>query len=96
MILLDNEPTFGQNADGTFIRFDQPITDEFLDELKSERLAKAHLRAADFDRVASVPTAVVELWLRQGIDFWRMSAREIVTKLRKDNLDAFVSTPKRV
>lgn len=96
MTLYENLVGFGENADGLFIRHSQTITDDFLDELKSERHAKAALRAADYDRVASVPTSVVELWMRQGYDFYRMSAREIVNKLNADNLGAFISTPKSV
>jgi len=91
-VLLDNEPTLGRNADGLFIRHDQPITQDFLDTLKSERLAKAAVRKGELHRVASVPTAVVELWMRQGIDFYKMSPREIVAKLRRDDLHAFLTT----
>jgi hypothetical protein len=94
--LLDNEPTIGSNADGLYLRHDQPITDDFLDSLKSERLAKAAIRAGEMHRVASVPTSVIELWMRQGYDFYRMTPREIVNKLNADDLGAFVATPKSV
>ena len=94
--LIDNEPSYGENADGLFIRHDQPITDAFLEDLKSERMAKAAMRSPLYNRVASVPTAVVELWLRQGVPFYQMTAHEVVQKLERDNLHAFIATPKRV
>lgn len=96
MRLLDSETSFGSNADGLYISYEQAIPSEFIDSLKSERAAKEHLRAAEMDRVASIPTAVVEIWLRRGIPFYQMSAREIVARLSAEGLDAFISTPKRV
>lgn len=94
--LLDNNPTFLDSPDGVLIRHDQVITGEFLDSLHSERLAKATMRSREFNRVASVPTSVVELWLRQGRDFWNATPHEVVAWLVADGLDAFVTTPKRV
>ena len=57
MRLFDNELSFGQNADGVFVKHEQPITDDFLDSLKSERMAKEHMRKGELHRVASVPTS---------------------------------------
>jgi hypothetical protein len=94
--LLDTELEFGQNADGVFEKRTQAIPDDFLDTLKSERHAKSMLRSREFNRVASVPTFVVELWNRQGFDFYRMTPREIVNKLNADELGSFVTTPKSV
>jgi hypothetical protein len=83
-------------VDGLYLKHDQTITDDFLDDLSSERLAKAAVRSGELNRVASVPTAVIELWLRQGVPFYQLTAREVVAKLQADGLSAFVSTPKRV
>jgi hypothetical protein len=96
MKLHDAEVEFGADVDGLYRHYTQVIDTELLDTLKSERLAKTALRSKDLDRVASVPTFVVELWNRQGYDFYHMSAREIVAKLNADDLGAFISTPKRV
>ena len=94
--LIDAETEFGANCEGLFTHTTQIIPDDFIDTLKSERHAKAAVRAAEFERVASVPTFVVELWMKQGLDFYNMSAREIVAKLNADDLGAFIATPKRV
>jgi len=90
--LYDAETTFGQNCDGVFEHHTQVITDDLMDELKSERLARSAVqKAGSFNRVASLPAFVFELWLRQGFDPWRMSAKEIVAKLNADDLGAFVT-----
>jgi hypothetical protein len=67
---------------------------DFLTGLQSERFAKQHMRAAELDRVASVPTHVADIWLQQGFDIYRESARAIVARLRRDGLEAFLTSPK--
>lgn len=74
----------------------QEITKDFLDDIHSERMATRELRTADHQRVASVPTSLVDSWLSQGIPFWDLSAREIVRRLERDNLHAFITTDKAV
>lgn len=87
---IRDELTFDLNGD-MFHHKVQTIPDDFLDDLKSERLAKAHFSGREFNRVASIPVFVVEIWKHQGRDFENASAREIVGWLRKDGLDAFVT-----
>lgn len=95
--LIDTNATFGENADGLFIHHKQELTADFLDSLDSERFAKAHLRSQELDRVASIPTFVVELWMRRdGFSVYDAPARDIVKKLQRENLDAFITTPKAV
>jgi len=95
--LIDAETTFGENVEGLYLAHKQAITDEFMDELKSERMAKAALeRPGSMNRVARVPTFVWELWMRQGRDPYHATARQIVNWLERDDLQAFISTPKRV
>lgn len=90
--LIDANTNIGENCDGLFERHTQVITDDLMDELKSERMARSAVqKTGEFKRCASVPTFVVELWNRQGYDFWRMSTKEIVAKLNADNLGAFVT-----
>ena len=96
MKLIDTETTFGDNVEGLYLEHTQVITDDLLQELKSERLAKAAMRAGEYNRVASVPTFVWELWMRQGRDPQNATARQIVSWLQADDLGAFVTTPKRV
>jgi hypothetical protein len=94
--LLDNEFAFGENADGLFVKHEQEIPDDFLTMLKDERSAHDHLRHSELNRVASVPTSVIEIWMKQGLDPFRMTPREVVARLKRDGLDAFLATSKRV
>jgi hypothetical protein len=96
MALLDAHTDIGFNCDGVFREYTQAIPDEFLDTLKDERAAKANMRAGEHERVCSVPTFVVELWLRQGFDYYKESARACIQRLREHNLECFITTPKRV
>jgi hypothetical protein len=47
-------------------------------------------------RVASIPTVVVEQWLREGFNIWEATGPEIVKRLRDQNLDGFMATEKRI
>lgn len=93
--LLDNEPTFGTNADGVFIRRDQEVTDDLLSHIADERHAASYMRSQDYRLAASVPTGVVEVWLAQGRPVYSASCKDVVKWLRADGLDAFVAS-KRV
>jgi hypothetical protein len=88
--LLDNEPSFHDNADGLVIKHEQAITSDFVDSLKAERNAKAGKRSGEFERFASVPTFVVEMWGRQGRDWQNAAPKEIVKWLKADGLDHFI------
>ena len=96
MQLLDVEASFHESADGLFIKHSQAIPQEFLDECRAGRHATTAGRLGDMHHVAAVPTSVVELWLRQGFDIHRESARAIVKRLRDHGLEAFLTTNKRV
>ena len=48
--------------------------------------------------VAQIPTIVVEKWMREGFDIFsgEHTAAEIVARLKKENLHAFLTTEKNV
>jgi hypothetical protein len=96
MKVYDTETTFGTNAEGLFRERSQVIPQDFLDSLKSERDAKAAVRAGELERTTSVPTQVYEIWMAQGRDPWRAPQREIIKWLKAEGLEAFIATPKRV
>ena len=96
MDLLDSSGLVGQSVGESFVRFDQDIPQDFLDGLKSERLASAAVKAAEYHRVASVPVACYDLWFRQGHDPYKWSARELLLKLNQDGLDGFITTRKAI
>lgn len=96
MNLIDTNAELVSGVGELAIRRVQEIPDDFLESLKCERTAKAHLKAGELNRVASVPTQVIDIWLRQGFDFWNASAHDIVARLNAHDLGAFITTPKRV
>lgn len=83
-------------SSGLVIFRSQEIPDDFLDALRSERLASASIREGEHHHVASVPAEVFDLWHAQGLDPFNMTGREIVRRLRHDNLEVFITTAKRV
>jgi hypothetical protein len=83
---------FGENADGLYIVNQQEIPQEFLDDLKSERMARSHFQKhGELNRVASVPEFVWDLWIREGRDPWNATPKQIVGWLERDNLNAFIT-----
>lgn len=90
------DPTHGfHGGAGDFaVSISQEIPQDFLDTLKSERLASAAVRANEYHRVASVPAACYDLWTRQGYDPWKWTAKELLLKLNQDGLDSFITTNK--
>jgi len=92
--LVDAEGVLVEQAGDRFLRYDQPISQDFIDSLRSERLASAAVRAGEMHRVASVPTACYDVWSAQGLDPYRWTAKELLRKLRADGLDSFICSAK--
>ena len=87
---------FGENADGLFIKHSQEIPKHFLDDLKDQRDTSTSRKEGEFMRVASIPTVVVEKWMREGFDIFdpNVNGKEIIKRLKTENLDAFLTTEK--
>jgi hypothetical protein len=97
--LINPDITFENDSDNALvIKNQQQIPQSFLDRLKTSRDATEGNRMGDFHRVASIPTVVVEKWMREGFNIWdkNVKASEIVTKLKAEHLDAFLTTTKRI
>jgi hypothetical protein len=93
--LIDSGVKFDENTDGLVIQTYQAIPQEFTDALKAERFHNSQSRVSgEYHRVASIPTAVVDKWMREGFDFWNASAKTILAKLKLENLDAFITSDK--
>ena len=74
----------------------QNISQKFLDDLKDARNESTSKPMGEFHRVASIPTVVVEKWMREGFDLWQATGKEIVARLQKENLDMFMTTDRKV
>ena len=96
--LVGIDTQYDCDFDGVFRKHSQVISDEFLTGLKEQRNASKEKREGEYMRVASIPTVVVEKWMREGFDIMsgEHSAAEIVKRLKQENLDAFLATEKSV
>jgi hypothetical protein len=74
----------------------QNISQAFLDDLKDARNESSQMPIGDMMRVASIPTAVIEKWTREGFNIYEVTGAEIIKRLQDENLDAFITTDKRI
>jgi len=74
----------------------QNISQQFLDDLKDARNESTKKPMGEFHRAASIPTVVVEKWLREGFNIWEATGKEIIAKLKTENLDMFITTDRKV
>ena len=98
MNLIDTRVEFldGDESNPLVIKKTQEITPDFLSRLNDSRIESQNRRFGEMERVASIPTIVVEKWLREGFDLWKEPLSAIVAKLKKENLEAFLTTSRRV
>jgi len=92
--LIGIETNFRDRADGLEIQYTQDIRQDFLDANKRERAYNAQHRAQELHRVASIPTSVIEVWMRQGFDIYEQPTSAIVKRLRSESLDDFLTSDK--
>jgi hypothetical protein len=78
------------------IKREQEIPDELISELKRDKIDPDHDRIGEFLHFATIPTVVVEKMMREGVDFNRATVKDIVQWLQKNQLDAFITTSKRL
>ena len=93
--LLGVETEYLQEGDRVTFKNTQEITTAFMDDLKDSRNASDNTLEKEFQRVASIPVAVHEQWLREGFDLYQHSVKEITKRLRDQSLDYFMATNKR-
>ena len=89
---------FGQNADGLFIQRSQEIPQHLLDDIAEQRNQSTSRREGNFMKVASIPTVIVEKWMSEGFNIFdpNVNGREIVKRLKAENLEAFLTTEKSI
>jgi len=74
----------------------QHIPQSFLDNIRKQRDDSLGLNEGEYMSVARVPVLVHEKWLREGFDMMKEPAYAIVARLKQENLDAFLTTKKKV
>jgi|TARA_B110000908_G_scaffold160986_1_gene204741 hypothetical protein len=93
--LIQNEADFIHEHGEVIQKNTQHIAQSFLDDLNDARNDSSKT-TGDMMRVASIPTAVVEKWMREGFNLWEAKGSEIVRKLKNEDLDMFLTTNKRI
>lgn len=96
--LVGTTTDFGADADGLFMKSSQNISTKFVDALKEQRNNSMNQREGEFMKVASIPVVVAEAWKRDGFDITdpNTDVKEVMRRLRAENLDAFITTDKVV
>lgn len=96
--LVGVQNDFSEEA-GNLVRTDsQSISQAFLDDLKDKRDNSMGKREGEYQHVASIPVIFVEKWKKEGFDIMDGSIpfKEIIKKLKTENLDGFMATEKSV
>lgn len=93
---IDAGVDFHENSEGLVIEKYQEIPQSFIDGLRAEKANSKSVREGEMMRVASIPVVVVDKWIAEGFDFQNATAKQILSKLHKENLDAFITTEKQV
>jgi hypothetical protein len=78
------------------IAHEQDIPDDWVSDLKRQKIDPNHSREGEFMHFATIPVVFWEQMIKEGVDVNRASAKDIVGWLRKKQLDAFITTNKRV
>lgn len=95
--VIDKLVSFDEDTSGLIIKHEQHIPDDYLSELRSNKIDPANAKMGDFHLAVSVPTAIVEeLMRRYNFDVMREPVRETMKMLRKLHLDLFIQTNKRI
>jgi hypothetical protein len=95
--LIDSVVSFDENVDGLVMRQDQHIPDDFISRLKQAKIESTAERAGEFMHACSIPTALADHWMRvDKYNVFTAPVEETVKRLRKEGLDAFIVTNKRI
>lgn len=96
--IIDPTVDFHDNTLGAplIIQRSQEIPQEYLDGLKQARDESSNRKMGNWHRVASIPMAIYDAWLREGFDVQNETAPRILAKLRASGLDYFITTAKAI
>ena len=96
--LVGTSAKIGEDAGGLFLKRSQEIPQQLLDNIKDQRDNSRKQREGEFMRVASIPTVVVDKWMKEGFNILdpNVNGKEIIRRLKAENLDAFLTTEKSI
>lgn len=94
--LIDPKYKFLNGTSGLVIERAQEIPDSLLTQNAEDRAESTKGRMKDFHKFASIPTVIVEKWLREGFDVYREPAKAIVARLKQEDLSAFLTSERKI
>jgi hypothetical protein len=94
--IINPQTEFIQDGENVVRKHTQEIPQWHLDALAQQRNESKSKAEGEFMRVASIPTVIVEKWMREGFNIWEVDGKEIVKRLKAENLDAFLTTEKSI
>jgi hypothetical protein len=96
--VIDKLVAFDEDTDGSLvIKHSQYIPEDFISQLKRDKIDTDHERMGDFVLAASIPVSVVEdLQRKYNFDALVEPVAETLKMLKKHHLDAFITSNKRV
>jgi hypothetical protein len=95
--MYDTQVDFDQDrsTNDLIIRQSQHIPDDFLSNLKANKMASASERSGDFMLALQVPVGAIEdMMTNYGFDAMNAPIAEIRKMLQRLHLDAFIATNK--
>lgn len=95
--MFDPEVDFEQDrsTNDLIIRHTQHIPDNFISDLKSNKMASASQRSGDMMLALSVPLEAIEdMMTNYGFDAMNASIADVRKMLQRLHLDAFIATNK--
>lgn len=96
-VILENVEADLRAEDGKFFEVaEQNFTQNYWDGLQWARDQDRMQRCPDLWRVASIPAIFIHKFYKQGIDIDRISLKELVALLRRENLEGFLTTSKNI
>lgn len=90
LISPKEELVLGTGDDQDVITSEQYLGDDFWDDLEQAK-EDWKFRLDGYTNVASIPTSLVNQWIRQGFDFYSAPANEIIKRLRMEGYDKFIT-----
>jgi ABC-type microcin C transport system permease subunit YejB len=93
LVSFDEDRTTGD----LIVKREQEIDDDWLSEIRKQKVDSVNQKAGDFYHVASIPVEVVDELMRlYGFDVMTAPVRETLKMLQRYALDDFILTNKRI
>jgi hypothetical protein len=89
MELINPDERMHLTTEGLVISTSQELTPATLAQMEEDK-ENFRMKLNGLTQVASIPAAVADKWVREGFDFWNAPAKEILAKLRKDEMTKFI------